>query len=91
MGGILLATSRAIGETMIVVLAAGRHAQIKVNPLEPMTTVTVQIVEFLTGDTTFDSPETLSAYGLGLVLFLATLVLNMVAIVIVRRYRLKYS
>ena len=91
MGGILLATSRAIGETMIVVLAAGRHAQIKVNPLEPMTTVTVQIVEFLTGDTAFDSPETLSAYGLGLVLFLATLVLNMVAIVIVRRYRLKYS
>ena len=91
MGGILLATSRAIGETMIVVLAAGRHAQIKANPLEPMTTVTVQIVEFLTGDTAFDSPETLSAYGLGLVLFLATLVLNMVAIVIVRRYRLKYS
>ena len=91
MGGILLATSRAIGETMIVVLAAGRFAQIKANPLEPMTTVTVQIVEFLTGDIGLDSPEALSAFGFGLVLFLATLVLNMVAIIIVRSFRLKYS
>jgi len=91
MGGILLATSRAIGETMIVVLAAGRAAKLSANPLEPMTTVTVQIVEFLTGDLSLDTPEALSAFGLGLVLFLATLVLNMVAIVIVRRYRLKYS
>lgn len=91
MGGILLALSRAIGETMIVVMAAGLIASLNVNPLDSVTTVTVQIVTLLIGDTSFDSPKTLAAFALGLVLFLVTLGLNVFALAIVRRYREQYD
>ena len=91
MGGVLLAVSRAIGETMIVVMAAGLQANLSLNPLEGVTTTTVQIVTLLIGDTEFDSPKTLAAFGLGLVLFLATLALNVVALQTVKRYREKYD
>ncbi len=91
MGGILLAVSRAIGETMIVVMAAGIIASLTLNPFEPVTTVTVQIVTLLIGDTEFDNPKTLAAFALGLILFLATLVLNVIALTIVRRYREQYD
>jgi phosphate transport system permease protein len=90
-GGILLAVSRAIGETMIVVMAAGLSAHLTANPFEAVTTVTVQIVTLLVGDQEFDSPKTLSAFALGLVLFLVTLVLNVVALNVVRKYREKYD
>ncbi len=86
-GGILLAASRAIGETMIVVMAAGLAANLTLNPLDAVTTVTVQIVTLLTGDQEFDSAKTLAAFALGLMLFLTTLVLNVIALHIVRRYR----
>ena len=91
MGGFLLATSRAIGETMIVVLAAGGQANLTLNILDQMTTVTVQITELLIGDAEFDRANTLSVFGLGLVLFVSTLLLNLAAIQIVRRYRQRYS
>ncbi len=91
MGGILLAASRAIGETMIVVMAAGIIARLTANPLEPVTTVTVQIVTLLIGDSEFDNPKTLAAFALGLVLFAVTLVLNVVALRIVQKYREKYD
>ncbi len=91
MGGILLALSRAIGETMIVVMAAGLIASMTINPLDSVTTVTVQIVTLLVGDTAFDSPKTLAAFALGLVLFIVTLALNIVALTIVRRYREQYE
>lgn len=91
MGGILLAVSRAIGETMIVVMAAGIIANLTVNPLEPVTTVTVQIVTLLIGDSEFDNPKTLAAFALGLMLFLITLVLNVIALRIVQKYREKYD
>jgi phosphate transport system permease protein len=91
MGGVLLAVSRAIGETMIVVMAAGLAANLTANPLEAVTTVTVQIVALLTGDQEFDSARTLSAFALGLVLFSVTLVLNVFALRIVQRYREKYD
>ncbi len=91
MGGILLAVSRAIGETMIVVMAAGLIARMTANPLEGVTTVTVQIVTLLIGDTEFDSPKTLAAFALGLVLFVVTLCLNVVALRIVQKYREKYE
>ncbi len=91
MGGILLAVSRAIGETMIVVMAAGLIANLTANPFEAVTTVTVQIVTLLIGDTEFDNPKTLAAFALGLVLFLVTLVLNVVALRIVQKYREKYE
>ena len=91
MGGILLAASRAIGETMIVVMAAGLIASLTANPLEAVTTVTVQIVTLLTGDTEFDNPKTLAAFALGLALFLITLCLNVVALRIVHKYREKYD
>jgi phosphate transport system permease protein len=91
MGGFLLAVSRAIGETMIVVMAAGLAANLTANPFEAVTTVTVQIVTLLTGDQEFDSAKTLSAFALGLVLFLVTLVLNVFALRIVQRYREKYD
>lgn len=91
MGGILLAFSRAIGETMIVVMAAGLIASLNVNPLASVTTVTVQIVTLLIGDTAFDSPKTLAAFALGLVLFVVTLCLNVVALTIVRKYREQYE
>jgi len=90
-GGILLAVSRAIGETMIVVMAAGLAANLTANPFESVTTVTVQIVQLLTGDQEFDSAKTLAAFALGLVLFLITLALNLVALIVVRRYRESYE
>jgi phosphate transport system permease protein len=90
-GGVLLAISRAIGETMIVVMAAGLSANLTANPFEAVTTVTVQIVSLLVGDQEFDSPKTLAAFALGLLLFLVTLVLNIVALHVVRRYREQYE
>ncbi len=90
-GGILLAASRAIGETMIVVMAAGLAANLTANPLEAVTTVTTQIVTLLVGDQEFDSPKTLAAFALGLVLFLVTLILNIIALHIVRKYREQYE
>ena len=90
-GGVLLAVSRAIGETMIVVMAAGLMAKLTANPLEGVTTVTVQIVTLLIGDTEFDSPKTLAAFGLGLVLFTSTLALNVIALQVVKRYRERYE
>ena len=90
-GSILLAVSRAIGETMIVVMAAGLSANLTANPLEAVTTVTVQIVTPLTGDQEFDSPKTLAAFALGLVLFVVTLILNIIALRVVRKYREQYE
>ena len=90
-GAVLLAASRAIGETMIVVLGAGAAARLDLNPFEAMTTVTVKIVSQLTGDTDFNSPETLVAFALGLTLFVMTLGLNVLALWIVRRYREQYE
>ncbi len=90
-GSILLAASRAIGETMIVVMAAGLAANLTGNPLESVTTVTVQIVSLLVGDQEFDSPKTLAAFALGLLLFTITLVLNIIALYVVRRYREEYE
>ncbi len=90
-GGMLLAVSRAVGETMIVVMAAGMAANLTFNPLRAVTTVTVQIVTLLTGDQEFDSPKTLAAFALGLLLFLLTLVMNVIALRIVRKYREEYE
>jgi len=90
-GGVLLAVSRAIGETMIVVMAAGLSANLTWNPLDSVTTVTVQIVTLLTGDQEFDSAKTLAAFALGLSLFAITLVLNVIALGIVRKYREQYE
>ena len=90
-GGVLLAISRAVGETMIVVMAAGLSAQLTANPFASVTTVTVQIVQLLTGDQEFDSAKTLAAFALGLVLFVVTLVLNIVALSFVKRYREAYD
>lgn len=90
-GAFLLAASRAIGETMIVVMAAGLAANLTINPLEAVTTVTVQIVTLLTGDQEFDSAKTLAAFALGLSLFIVTLILNVVALHIVRKYREQYD
>lgn len=91
MGGILLGISRAIGETMIVVMAAGLAANLTANPFASVTTVTVQIVQLLTGDQEFDSAKTLAAFALGLALFLITLILNLIALYIVRRYQEQYE
>jgi len=90
-GAILLAASRAIGETMIVVLGAGAIARISATPFEAMTTITTRIVSQLTGDTDFASPETLVAFALGLTLFVLTLGLNVLALYIVRTYREQYE
>ena len=90
-GGVLLAVSRAIGETMIVVMAAGLSAKLTINPLEAVTTVTVQIVTLLVGDQEFDSPKTLAAFALGLMLFVTTLCLNVIALYVVRKYREQYD
>ncbi len=90
-GAVLLAASRAIGETMIVVMGAGAAAKLGLNPFEAMTTVTVKIVSQLTGDTEFASPETLVAFALGLTLFVFTLGLNILALYIVRKYREQYE
>jgi len=91
MGAMLLGISRAVGETMIVVMAAGLSANLTINPLESVTTVTVQIVTLLTGDQEFDSPKTLAAFALGLTLFIITLFLNVIALKIVKKYREKYE
>ena len=90
-GSILLAVSRAIGETMIVVMAAGLSADLTFNPLKAVTTVTVQIVTLLVGDQEFDSPKTLAAFALGLLLFVFTLFLNFIALRVVRKYREQYE
>ena len=90
-GGVLLAVPRAIGETMIVVMAAGLAANLTLNPLKAVTTVTVQMVTLLTGDQEFDSPKTLAAFALGLLLFLVTLILNVIALHVVRKYREQYE
>ncbi len=90
-GSLLLAVSRAIGETMIVVMAAGLSANLTANPFQAVTTVTVQIVTLLVGDQEFDSPKTLAAFALGLLLFLVTLVLNIIALAVVRKYREQYE
>jgi phosphate transport system permease protein len=91
MAALLLAVSRAVGETMIVTMAAGLQARMTLNPLDTVTTVTVQIVTLLTGDQEFDSPKTLSAFGLGLTLFAVTLMLNIIALRIVQKYREQYD
>ena len=90
-GGVMLAVSRAIGETMIVVMAASTAANLSANPLDSMTTVTVQIVAMLTGEGSFDHPATLSAFALGFILFLVTLALNFIALSVVKRYREAYE
>jgi phosphate transport system permease protein len=90
-GGILLAVSRAIGETMIVVMAAGLSANLTANPFEAVTTVTVQIVTLLVGDQEFDSAKTLAAFALGLMLFIVTLILNVIGLHVVRKYREQYD
>ena len=90
-GGLLLAVSRAIGETMIVVMAAGLTARLTANPLEAVSTVTVQIVTLLVGDQEFDSPKTQAAFALGLTLFVVTLFLNVIALHVVRKYREQYD
>jgi len=89
--GVMLAISRAIGETMIVVMAAGATARLTANPFESMTTVTFQIVAMLTGEGSFDHPATLSAFALGFVLFLVTLALNFIALRVVKRFREAYE
>jgi len=90
-GGVLLAISRAIGETMIVVMAAGLTANMTMNPFKTVTTVTVQIVTLLVGDQEFDSPKTMAAFALGLLLFVITLGLNIIALKVVRKYREQYE
>ena len=90
-GSLLLAVSRAIGETMIVVMAAGLSANLTINPIEAVTTVTVQIVTLLVGDQEFDSAKTLASFALGLLLFVVTLVLNVIALWIVNKYREQYD
>jgi len=90
-GSLLLAISRAIGETMIVVMAAGLAAKLSLNPLEAVTTMTVQIVTLLTGDQEFDSAKTLAAFAIALLLFILTLGLNVIALKIVDRYKKKYD
>ena len=90
-GALMLAVSRAVGETMIVTMAAGAQANLTANPLDTVTTVTYQIVTLLTGDSAFDTPTTLSAFGLGLTLFVVTLTLNIIALGIVRKYREEYD
>ena len=90
-GSLLLAASRAIGETMIVVMAAGLAANLTANPLESVTTITAQIVALLTGDQEFDSAKTLAAFALGLVLFFITLGLNILALYVVNKYREQYD
>ena len=90
-GGVLLAVSRAIGETMIVVMAAGMAANLTANPFASVTTVTTQIVQLLTGDQEFDSPKTLAAFALGLTLLIVTLLLNIIALRVVKKYREAYE
>ena len=88
---VLLGLSKALGETMIVVMAAGLRPNLTLNPLEDMTTVTVRIVDALSGDQSFNSPETLSAFALGLILFFVTLSINVVSVVMIKRFKEKYK
>ncbi|MCY4097476.1 MAG: phosphate ABC transporter permease subunit PstC, partial [Rhodospirillales bacterium] len=90
-GGFMLAISRAIGETMIVVMAAGLAANLTANPFEAVTTVTVQIATLLVGDHEFDSEKTMAAFALGLTLFIVTLALNVVALRVVQKYSERYE
>lgn len=90
-GAVILAVSRAIGETMIVVMAAGLVAKLTFNPLDAVTTATAQIVTLLTGDTEFDSPKTLAAFALALTLFVFTFIFNVIALVVIKNYKKKYS
>ncbi len=90
-GGLLLAASRALGETMIVVMAAGLSANLTANPFQAVTTMTVQIVSLLTGDQEFDSPKTLAAFAIGLTLLVLTLIMNVYALYIVNKYREQYE
>ena len=87
----LLGLSKALGETMIVVMAAGLRPNLSFNPLEDMTTVTVRIVDALSGDQAFNSPETLSAFALGLILFFVTLSINIISVVTIKRFKEKYK
>ena len=89
--GIILAVSRAVGETMIVVMAAGLAANLSINPLDAVTTVTAQIVTILVGDQEFESAKTLSAFALALTLIIITLMLNFMALQIVKKYREQYD
>jgi phosphate transport system permease protein len=89
--GVLLAISRAVGETMIVTMAAGLSAKMTLNPLDSVTTATTQIVTLLVGDQESDSPKTLAAFALGLVLFIMTLIFNIIALVVVKKYKKKYA
>jgi phosphate transport system permease protein len=91
MGAVMLAVSRAMGETMIVLMAAGFAAHLTFNPLAEVTTVTAQIVSLLVGDQAFDNPKTLAAFALGLTLFVVTLLLNIVALRVVKKYREEYE
>jgi len=91
MSGVLLAISRAIGETMIVVMAAGLTAKLTLNPFDSVTTATAQIVTLLVGDQESDSPKTLAAFALGLILFIMTLIFNIIALVVVKKYKEKYD
>ncbi len=88
---VLLGVSRAIGETMIVVMAAGLQANLSPNPFGQMTTVTVHIVANLTGDLEFDNAQTLSAFSLGLALLILTLALNIVSTIVIRKFRQRYE
>jgi phosphate transport system permease protein len=90
-GSVLLAISRAVGETMIVVMAAGLGANLTINPLEASTTITTQIVTILVGDQSFNNPKTQAAFALGLTLFFFTLVINIIALNIVKKFREKYE
>ena len=90
-GAIILAISRAIGETMIVVMAAGLIAKLTINPLDSVTTTTAQIVTLLVGDQEFDSPKTLAAFALALALFILTFCFNIVALSVIKNYKKKYG
>ena len=90
-GAVILAVSRAIGETMIVVMAAGLVAKLTFNPLDAVTTATAQIVTLLVGDQEFDSPKTLGAFALALTLFVFTFIFNIVALLVMKNYKKKYS
>ena len=87
----LLGLSKALGETMIVVMAAGLRPNLSFNPLEDMTTVTVRVVDALVGDQAFNSPETLSAFALGFILFAVTLILNIISLMMIKKFKDKYK
>jgi phosphate transport system permease protein len=90
-GALILAISRAVGETMIVVMAAGLIAKLTFNPLDSVTTATAQIVTLLVGDQEFNSPKTLAAFALALTLFVITFIFNIVALAVIKNYKKKYG